>query len=67
MDAEQGLLLQKMAYWSEAEIYNDFTIPTLLQALEEMQADIASQTVLIAIEDDCIKGSSFSRRFVVSP
>jgi hypothetical protein len=33
-DAEEILALQKLAYQSEAEIYNDFGIPPLVQTLE---------------------------------
>ncbi len=32
-DAEEILSLQKLAYRSEAEIYNDFNIPPLVQTL----------------------------------
>jgi 2-aminoadipate transaminase len=35
-DAKEILDLQKLAYQSEAEIYNDYTIPPLTQTLEEM-------------------------------
>ena len=36
-DAKEILDLQKLAYQSEAEIYNDYTIPPLTQTLEEME------------------------------
>jgi hypothetical protein len=35
-DAEKILSLQKIAYRSEAEIYDDFTIPPLKQTSEEI-------------------------------
>ena len=38
-DAEEILSLQKLVYESEAEIYNDFTIPPLTQTLEEIKAE----------------------------
>ena len=45
-DAEEILALQKLAYHSEAEIYDDYTIPPLVQTLREMEADIQRQVVL---------------------
>jgi hypothetical protein len=38
-DAEEILTLQKLAYQSEAEIYNDFNIPPLVQTLESIEKD----------------------------
>lgn len=35
-DAAAILALQKLAYQSEARLYNDFSIPPLLQTLEEL-------------------------------
>ena len=45
-DAEEVLALQKLAYRSEAEINNDFTIQPLTQTGEETAEDIKKQTVL---------------------
>ena len=42
-DAAEILALQKLAYRSEAEIYDDYTIPPLTQTLEEMRTDIETQ------------------------
>ncbi len=56
-DAEEVLSLQKLAYKSEAEIYNDFTIPPLLQSLEEIKRDFENQIVLKATIDGKIRGS----------
>jgi len=39
-DAEELLALQKLAYRSEAEIYDDFSIPPLVQSLESMEEDL---------------------------
>ena len=50
-DAEAILDLQKRAYASEAEIYNDYNIPPLTQTLDEIKDDIRKQTFLKAIED----------------
>jgi ribosomal protein S18 acetylase RimI-like enzyme len=56
-DAEEILSLQKLAYKSEAEIYNDFTIPPLLQTLEEIKKDFENQIVLKATINAKIRGS----------
>jgi len=39
-DAEEILALQKLAYLSEAILYDDFTIDPITQKLEEIQLDI---------------------------
>ncbi len=57
VDAEEVLSLQKLAYKSEAEIYNDFTIPPLIQTLEEIKKDFENQIVLKATIDRKIRGS----------
>ena len=41
-DLEQILDLQKEAYASEAQIYNDFSIPPLLQTLEDLENEFES-------------------------
>ncbi|MBS3921375.1 MAG: GNAT family N-acetyltransferase [Deltaproteobacteria bacterium] len=56
-DAESILSLQKLAYRSEAEIYDDFTIPPLTQPLEEIKKDFESQVFLKAVTDGRIIGS----------
>ena len=56
-DAAEILALQKTAYRSEAELYDDFTLAPLQQTLEEMDADFARQTVLKAVMDGQIVGS----------
>jgi GNAT superfamily N-acetyltransferase len=75
-DAAEILALQKLAYRSEAEIYDDYTIPPLTQTLEEMRADIDTQLVLKAsIEDRIIgsvrakvqRGTCFVGRLIVHP
>ena len=50
-DAEAILDLQKSAYTSEAEIYNDYTTPPLTQTVDEIKNDIIKHNVLKAIED----------------
>lgn len=56
-DAEAILALQKLAYRSEAEIYDDFEIPPLRQTLAEMQQDVVRQLVLKATLGERIVGS----------
>jgi N-acetylglutamate synthase-like GNAT family acetyltransferase len=56
-DARVILELQKLAYQSEAAIWNDYTIPPLMQALEEMEQDFQKQVVLKATIDGRIVGS----------
>ena len=56
-DAEEILALQKLAYLSEAEIYDDFSIPPLLQTLEETKAEFNTQVFLKILDKDRIIGS----------
>ena len=56
-DTEKILNLQKMAYRSEAEIYNDYTLPPLTQNLDEIKADYDKQVFLKAIVNMKIVGS----------
>lgn len=56
-DMPEILALQKIAYLSEAEIYQDFMIPPLIQTLEEIEEDFKKQIFLKAIEQGMIVGS----------
>jgi ribosomal protein S18 acetylase RimI-like enzyme len=56
-DAEEILKLQKLAYLSEAEIYNDYSIPPLTQTLEEISADFKEYLILKATINRVIIGS----------
>lgn len=56
-EAEEILALQKLAYISEAEIINDFSIPPLKQTLEEVLSEFDSQIVLKAVQNSRIIGS----------
>ena len=49
-DAEIILHLQMHAYLSEAEIYNDYSIPPLIQTLKEIRQEFSEQ-VLNALEE----------------
>lgn len=57
-DLNDILLLQKQAFMSEVDIYNDFKIsPPLLQSLEEIIKEFSEQLFLKAIIRDQIIGS----------
>ena len=56
-DAGEILELQKLAYISEAEIYNDYTIPPLLQTPEEIEGDFQTKVFLKALEGGRMIGS----------
>ncbi len=56
-DAKEILDLQKLAYVSEAEIYNDYSIAPLTQTLDQIQSDFESRLFLKASIDGRIVGS----------
>ena len=56
-NAEEILELQKLAYVSEAEIIDDFTIPPLQQTLDEILSEFSSHFFLKAVSNDKIIGS----------
>ena len=56
-DAQEILALQKLAYASEAEIYNDFTIPPLHQTIDEINAEFECQYFLKFCANGRIVGS----------
>lgn len=56
-DADEILDLQKVAYQSEAALYNDFSIPPLTQTLEEIRKEFESKVFLKATCQGKIVGS----------
>ena len=56
-DAPEILALQKLAYRSEADIYNEYSIPPLLQTLDEIEADFQQQVYLKAVVGGKIIGA----------
>ena len=56
-DAEEILALQRLAYQSEASIYDDFTIPPLTETLEGLKARFGDRRFLKAVENGRIVGS----------
>jgi quercetin dioxygenase-like cupin family protein/GNAT superfamily N-acetyltransferase len=55
------LRIQKLAYKKEAERYNDYSIPPLLQTLEEIQEEFRESLFLTARYDTTIVGSVRAR------
>jgi ribosomal protein S18 acetylase RimI-like enzyme len=51
------LELQKLAYQSEAELYNDFNIPPLTQSLDELKNDFPGKVFLKAQVSGSVVGS----------
>ncbi len=75
-DAPEILQLQRLAFRSDAEIYNDFSIAPLTQTLEELKGDFKTRVFLKAVMNDQIigslrafkeGGSCFIGRLVVNP
>lgn len=56
-DAEEILALQYLCYQSEAELYNDYSIPPLRQTLDELKAEFETHRILIAKPGEQIIGS----------
>lgn len=56
-DAARVLDLQKLAYQSEARLYNDWSIPPLTQTLASILKEFESKTFLKATLGDSIVGS----------
>ena len=57
-DLPEILKLQKLAFRSEAEIYNDFSIEPLQQTLEGITEEFQNKTFIKAIIDNKIIGSA---------
>ena len=76
-DLKTILVLQKQAFLSEADIYNDFDIsPPLLQTLKELTKEFSESIILKAVLGDFIVGSVrgfqvdetvFIKRLIVNP
>jgi N-acetylglutamate synthase-like GNAT family acetyltransferase len=56
-DLEKILSLQKLAYLSEAEICNDYSIPPLVQTIDGMIEDFNNQLILKVVLNSEIVGS----------
>ncbi|NLV36988.1 MAG: GNAT family N-acetyltransferase [Clostridiaceae bacterium] len=56
-DLDEILVLQKLAYQSEAELCDDYSIPPLTQTMESMEEDFSRMIILKAVEEGKIIGS----------
>lgn len=56
-DAEAILALQRLAYQSEAKLYDEWGIPPLVQTLEELRAEFPTRLVLKAMSGAALVGS----------
>lgn len=56
-DSGQILALQRLAYISEAELYNNFSIPPLTETIDKLENDIAEKVVLKVVLNNQIIGS----------
>ena len=75
-DAVAILALQKLAYLSEARIYDDWNLPPLTQTLDSLLDEFANSVVLKSLDGDRLAGSVRARedsgtchigRLVVAP
>lgn len=60
-DSIEILALQKLAYQSEAQIYNDWNIPPLLQTIEEIRDEFKTHMFLKAVSEHLIVGAVRAR------
>ncbi|WP_024910980.1 GNAT family N-acetyltransferase [Chania multitudinisentens] len=56
-DAEHILALQKLAYQSEARLYQDWNIPPLTQSMSSLITEFSDHVILKAVIDGAIVGS----------
>src|ERR1044071_835241 len=56
-DAAGILQLQRLAYQSEARIYNDWSLPPLTETLNQLQKEFDGTTVLKAVLEDVLVGA----------
>ena len=56
-DADAILLLQKLAYQSEAKLYSDWSLPPLTQSIESLLEEFTKSIVLKATLGDRLVGS----------
>lgn len=60
-DAAPILELQKLAYRSEALLYDDWNLPPLTQTLDSLRAEFASSRILKAVQGERIVGAVRAR------
>jgi ribosomal protein S18 acetylase RimI-like enzyme len=60
-DAAQILVLQRLAYQSEARLYQDSSLPPLTQSLDSLLDEFTGSVVLKALADERLVGSVRAR------
>lgn len=75
-EAQEILSLQKLAYISEAKLYNDFSIQPLYQTLDEIKSEFEKKVILKVVTDGkiigsvrgyCEKGTCYIEKLFVHP
>lgn len=61
VDVEAILVIQKLAYQSEAKLYGDWSIPPLMQTLEDIRDEFTRATFLKAVTGEAIVRSVRAR------
>ncbi|WP_194900102.1 GNAT family N-acetyltransferase [Catenulispora pinisilvae] len=61
-DSGEVLTLQRAAYVTEAQLYDDWSFPALIQSHQELQAELAQSFALKAVRDGRIIGAVRARR-----
>lgn len=56
-DAQEILAIQKLAFLNQAKLYNIYTLPPLLETLDEVKAAFKTHTILKATKEGRIVGS----------
>lgn len=56
-DCDEIIQLQRLAYEAEAKLYNDWTLPPLLQTKDSLQQELETSLILTAVEGNKIIGS----------
>jgi ribosomal protein S18 acetylase RimI-like enzyme len=56
-DAQEVLAVQKLAFLGQAKIYNNYSLPPLLETLAELKAAFKTHTILKAVNAGKIVGS----------
>ena len=60
-DAGEILTLQRAAYVTEAQLYDDVRLPALVQTLDDLTAELADSVALKALQDSRIVGAVRAR------
>ena len=55
-DAEEILDMQKLAYISEAELYDDYSIPPLVQTRQDIRDEFGNHIFLKSVENGKVIG-----------